>query len=132
MHTASIVYGDITNFYQQSIICEVSAPVERWCGAQNKELRATPAAVSWEIRQMSGELDLPLLETMKVIMHTTRYDDMGIESSWSSISAVALSSPRVLMSDDYSSLVWDMSFSLVVARRTRCLHLSDGYPRRFF
>lgn len=130
LHTADMVYSDVTSFYKQNIIVNALAPTEAWSGHQNASLKEASASVEWETQQLKGALHEHMADTVRGILRTEGYEDMGIETAWSEIQELSLVNPRVCSSNDHCALLWDLVFSLVRHRRARCLHLSDGWPRR--
>lgn len=130
MHLACLMYADETNREKQALITAVPGPTGDWHGRQNKESRTAEAGISWQMRQSQHDLLECLRATLSKVNSFDGYSAMGVETSWKVQEDVPVHHPMVKGNDDMSSLLFDISFSLVRHRAMRTLPMWEGWPKR--
>ena len=67
-----------------------------------------------------------------VVSSSTIFERCGIEGEWGILpDALCRNNVRILSSDDYLSLLWDLGFASLRHMIMRNLSIEVGYPRRF-
>eukprot|EP00959_Pyramimonas_sp_CCMP1952_P151954 3179281-Pyramimonas_sp.AAC.1 len=66
---------------------------------------------------------------MRQLLHRDSYAHCGIEVAWNR-SSLCADHPRVIASDDYSRLLFDLVSNLVVELARRGLPMTHGYPKQ--
>ena len=130
LHNASLLYSNMLVYFKQNCIVAASKATELWCGTQNQYLRRADASIKWEQIMLKGKLHLHIRRTVETIRRASNLGDMGIEVAWPPLPSIHLGHPRVALSNDHASLLWDLCMSLARNRRQRLLPCSDGLQSR--
>ncbi len=96
---------------------------------QSKILRNLDSTIPFELNQMKGACHHVEQMAMRGIFMAKGYGWMGIEEQWNEFQASAHHA-RIVLSDDFSRLLADLSMNVVMEHVRRNLSFSHGLPRR--
>lgn len=129
---AGIEYGDVGNYFKQSIIVKTLGHLARFHGAQNQRLRSLDDTIPWELEQMRDKhIFAHQRLTMVQLTAVRHYEACGIEAEWQPVLGACLNDARVAMANDYAEILFDVCTTLVAEESNRNIGYTHGWPKRF-